>query len=109
MVGADCREFLSEIFCRTVPKKFVEESFGVSLFPGRAKIYALERFVMIFCRIFYVSHYQKKLRLGTLQCFRIFPVSREISDKRSGWGGLSGILVRNFLSHSAEKICRGIL
>ena len=79
MVGADYQEFLSETFCRTVPKKYVEESFSVSIFPGIEKIYAVERFVMIFCRIFFVSHYQKKLRLGTLQCFRIFPVSREIS------------------------------
>ena len=40
MVGAVYQEFLSETFCRTVPKKFVEESFSVSLFPGIEKIFA---------------------------------------------------------------------
>ena len=72
MLGADCREFLSEIFCRTVPKKFVEESIGVSLFPRRAKIYALERFVMIFCRIFFCLTLPKKTSFGNTSVFPNF-------------------------------------
>ena len=53
MVGADYQEFLSETFCRTVPKKYVEESFSVSLFPGIEEIYAVERFVMILLSKFF--------------------------------------------------------
>ena len=44
----DCHDFSSETFYCTVPKKLVAESFSVSFFSGIEKIYALERFLMIF-------------------------------------------------------------
>ena len=55
----DCHDFSSENFCCTVPKKLVAESFSVSFFPGIEKIYALERFLMIFLSKV-LSHSTKK-------------------------------------------------
>ena len=39
-------------------------------------------------------------------CFRKFPVAKNYMDKQ---GGVSGISVENFLSHSAETFRRRIL
>ena len=44
-----------------MPKKIVQESFSVSLISGSEKFFAQEEYVMIFCRIFFVSQGQKKL------------------------------------------------
>ena len=43
--------FAVDFFCLTVPKSFVQEPFSVSLFSGIEKIYALEGYATIFCRI----------------------------------------------------------
>ena len=40
--------FSDEIFCLTVPKKFVGEPFSVSLISGIEKFYASECYVTIF-------------------------------------------------------------
>ena len=40
--GGEYEDFLSKIFCLTVPKKFVEEPFSVSLISGIEKFYASE-------------------------------------------------------------------
>ena len=39
--GGDCQDFLSEIFCRTVPKSFIAEPFCAVLqkFSGGDKVY----------------------------------------------------------------------
>ena len=39
-------------------------------------------------------------------CFRKFPAAKKFIDKN---GGGLGVSVENFLSHSAEKLRRGIL
>ena len=51
-------KFLSKIFCLTLPKKFVEEHFSVSLISGIEKFYASEGYVTIFRRKFFVSQYR---------------------------------------------------
>ena len=38
--GGGYHDFLSESFCRSVPKKLVAESFRVSLFPDIGNFYA---------------------------------------------------------------------
>ena len=47
----------------------------------------------------------KKIRWGTLRCFRKFRVSKNFMHKK----GISLFSVEIFLSHSAKKIRRGIL
>ena len=59
MVGADYQDFLSATFCRTVPKKFVEESFSVSKFPGVEKIFCIRRVCHDFLVNIFVSQYQE--------------------------------------------------
>ena len=50
--------FASKIFCLTVRKKIVVETFSVSLFSGIEKIYASEGYVTIFRRKLFVSQYR---------------------------------------------------
>ena len=54
--------FLSKIFCLTVPKNFVEEPFSVSFISGIQKFYASEGYVTIFRRKFFVSHSTETFR-----------------------------------------------
>ena len=61
------QEFPSKIFCLTVPKNFVAESFSVSLTSGIQKIYATEGYLTIFCRKCFVSQCRKISR-GSLLC-----------------------------------------
>ena len=56
----------------------------------------------------FLSHSTKKPRRGTLLSFRKFPVSKKIMDKKCGVGGVSQYTLRNVLSYSAERNCRGI-
>ena len=53
--GGEYQDFLSKIFCPTVPKNAVGESFSVSLILGIEKFYASEGYVTIFHRKFFVS------------------------------------------------------
>ena len=41
-------------------------------------------------------------------CFRNFPVAKKFMDKNGG-GGVPRASVEKFLSHSAEKLRKGIL
>ena len=59
--------FRRKVFCLTVPINFVGEPFSVSLISGIEKCYASEDYVTIFCR-FFLSHFAKKFRRGTLLC-----------------------------------------
>ena len=54
-------DFLSKLFCLTVPKNFdfVGEPFSVSLISGIEKIYASKGYVTIFRRNFFVSPCRK--------------------------------------------------
>ena len=62
-----CHDFVSKIFCLTVPKNFVGEPFSVSLLSGIERFYASESYVTILCRNFFVSQCENFCR-GTLLC-----------------------------------------
>ena len=51
------RSFPSRYFCLKVPRKFVAESFSLSLLSCIEKIYASECYVTIISRKFFVSQY----------------------------------------------------
>ncbi len=74
------QDFSSKFFCLTVPKKFVEEPFRVSLISGIEKFYAQEGYVTIFRRIF-LSRSTKKLCRETLLCC----VSENFWKRKSLW------------------------
>ena len=65
--GGEYHDFLSKLFCLTVPKNFAGEPFSVSLISGIEKFYASESDVTILCRNF-LSHSAEKFRRGTLLC-----------------------------------------
>ena len=91
----------------------------MSLIPGMEKIFASEGYFTIFCQSLFVCQCRKTLqRFINLRvsknvrdkrkwmCFRIYPVAKKFMDK-TGREGVSRFFVEVFLSHSAEKICRG--
>ena len=49
------QDFLSRIFCLTLPKTFLVEPFSVSLFSAIEITYAFESFVTILRRSFFAS------------------------------------------------------
>ena len=57
------QDFPWKVFCRIVPKHFVEEPFRLSLFSGIDKFYAEEGYVTRFLRKF-LSHSDKNFRRG---------------------------------------------
>ena len=61
--GGEFQDFPSKIFCLTVPKISVGESFTVALISGIGNIYASEGYVTIFCR-FFLSHSAEKIGRG---------------------------------------------
>ena len=63
--GGGYHDFLSKLFCLTVPKNFVGQPFRVSLISDIEKFYASEGYVTIFCRNF-LSHNAETFRRGTL-------------------------------------------
>ena len=60
--GGSIKIFLRNFFCLTVPRKIVGEPFRVSLFSGNETFYTSEGYVMIFCRIVFVSQCRKICR-----------------------------------------------
>ena len=83
--GREYHDFLSKIFCLTVPKHFVGETFSVSQISGIERLYASESYATIFCRNFFCLS-AEKLRRGNLSdlCIRKILVSKKIMDKRGG-------------------------
>ena len=111
--GGRAREYhdlLSKIFCLTVPKNFVGETFSVSLISGIERFYASESYATIFCRNFFCLS-AEKFRRGNLSdlCFRSILVSKKFMDKTGEGEGVSRLSVKIFLSHSAKKFRRGNL
>ena len=88
-------------------KIFIKEFFSVSLNSGIKKIYALEGYVTIFRRKFFVSQNRKNLH-GNLSvlCFGKFPVSHKLIEEKRG---SIKFLRRVFLSHTVENCRRGTL
>ena len=99
--------FPSKIFCFTVPKNFLGESFSVSLFSVIEKFCASEGYVTIFdCLSKDYCLTVPKISVGDS-----FTVAL-ISGTEKVWireGGVSRYSVENFLFHSTEKFLRGIL
>ena len=99
-------DFPSKNVCLTVPKKFVGETFSVSLISGIERFDASEIYLTILCQIFFCLS-AEKFRWGTfLICvsekiwYRI-----KIMDKRGGKGGGSiTIFSRKFLVSQCQNI-----
>ena len=89
--GGGYHDFLSRLFCLTVPKNFVGEPFCVSKnFWCRKKLWIRrweeeEGSITIFCRKIFVSQC-RKLSYGNLSvlCFRNFPVAKKFIDETEG-------------------------
>ena len=95
--------FPSNIFCLTVPKKLVDEPFGVTLISGIKKI-MLKGFRYDFSSILFLSQNRKTLQGNiSVLCFRKFLVAKKFLDKK---GEKSKFSVEHFLSNSAEKTRR---
>ena len=97
--------FPSEYYCPTVPKNFVGEPFSVALISGFEKVWI--------GRGEYQDFPSKKLCLTVLKIslgesftVALISVSEKVWIRRVG---VSRFSIENFLSHSAEKIRRGIL
>ena len=82
-------------------KNFVGEQFGVSDNFGYRKSFLHEKRISRLSVENFLSQRTKKLRNGSLLCFRNFLVWRKFMDKR--WRGASRFSVENFLFHSAKK------
>ena len=96
------QDFLSNIFCVTVPKNFVGYPFCVSKKGLYRKISCIEGGHHGFAENF-LSHRTENFVVG-LVCFTKHPVSKKFMDRRDG---VSPFPVKSFLSHSAEKFRRG--
>ena len=97
-------DFLSKIFCLTVPKNFVGEPFCVSKKFWYRKLPCIGGGHHGFVENFW-SHRTQKLRKGFFLCFRNFLAWKKIMDKR--WG-VSQFSFGNFSFPSAKKFRRGI-
>ena len=104
--GGGYQDFPSKIFCLTVPKNFVGESFTVASISGIEKVWIREggvsRFsVKIFCLTV--------LKISVGESFIAALISGTEKVWGRGGGGVSRFSVETFLSHSAEHFRRGIL
>ena len=103
--GRQLQGIPSNIFCLTVPKNSIGESFTVALISGSEKVYGQEggKSIKIFRRNFFVS--QSQIFRGGILCCCSNVGYRKCLDKKRG---VSRFSVENFLSHSAENLRRGI-
>ena len=74
-------EFPSEIRCLTLPKNFVNESFGVSKL-SCMEIFLHKRGTSQLSVKSFLTQSTEELRSGTLLCFSKILVSRIVTDKR---------------------------
>ena len=86
-------------------KKCRGHPFNTSQKLGYGKFYASEREGVSRFSVENFCHTTKNFRWGTVRCFRNIPVSQEFMHSK----GISLKSVENFLSHSAEKLCKWIL
>ena len=104
--GGGYHDFLSKLFCLTVPNHFVEEPFCVSESFGYRKMLGIrEGRVSQFSVEIVLSHSTESFRRGTLLCFRKFGISKNCMPKR----GISGSSIEYLLSHSTENLRRTTL
>ncbi len=103
------QDFPSKIFCLRMPKKFIGEPFcavfqktsGSEKFMDKRGGEYQDLPLIIFCLTV-----QKKIRRATILCSTEIPVSKNIMEERGE--GVPGFPVEKFLSHSAEKVRRGL-
>ena len=86
-------------------KKSRRHPFNTSQKLGYGKFYASEREGVSRFSVENFCHTTKNFRWGTVRCFRNILVSQEFMHSK----GISLKSVENFLSHSAEKLCKWIL
>ena len=95
--GGGYHDFLSKLFCLTVPKNFVGEPFSVSSISG-SKNFMLQRVMSRFSVENFLSHSTETFRRGTLFCCVSenfwWRKSKKFMDKRGG--GVSRFPSKNF-------------
>ena len=79
--GGNLKIFRQNFFCLTVPIKFVEELFSVSLFSVFDYIYAEDGCGRIFCRIFLFVSQCRYFSLRNALVFHCFGVSKNVCGK----------------------------
>ena len=94
------------IFCLTVPKNFVEETFCVAENFWYRKMSRREKGASRLFLENLLCHSTEKLRWANL-CFRKFLVSEIVKDNRER--GASRISIENLLSHNTVKLRLGNL
>ena len=100
-VGGGSIDYLSKLFCLTVPKISVVESFTVAIISGSEKVYGQgERRVSWFSVEISLSHSVEKLRRGILYCVALISGTENFGEEGRG---VSRYSVGSFLSHSPEK------
>ena len=99
--------FSVEIFCLTVPKFFVGESYTVALVSSIDKVWIRRVGVSRSSVENFLPHSAEKLRTGTLYCCINFRYRKNLEERE--WGGVSRFPVDNFLSRSAENLPTKIL
>ena len=92
------QDFPSKIFCLTVPKISVEESFTVAIISGIEKVWIRGGEYHDFPSKF-LSHCTEIFHWRTLWCFRKILLSKIFMHRR---GGGASRFCRNFLSHRTE-------
>ena len=82
--GGEYHDFLSKLFCFTVPKHFAGEYPLVFTFFWYRKIFCFRGLCQDFLSKLFLSHSTEKLRRRTLLCFTKFLVLKNVRDERGG-------------------------
>ena len=76
--SGEYQEFLSGIFCLTLPKNFVSELLSVSLISGIEKVYASGGYVTNIRRTFFVPQNRKTLQVNPSVLFQKISGSEKV-------------------------------
>ena len=94
------QDFPSKIFCLTVPKTSVGESFSVALISGTEKVWRRGGGMKILRRKVFVSQCRKYSQVNpSVLCFRKIPLAKRFMDKR----GSIKIFRRKFFISQCRK------
>ena len=102
--GGGYENFTSKIFCLTVPKSSVGESFTVALISGTEKVWIRGGKITIFCRKFFVSQCRKNF-VG--ESFSVALISGTEKVWIGGGGGEYHDFPSNFFCLTVPKISVG--
>ena len=92
------QDFPSKVFCLTVPKTSVGESFTVAVISGIKKLWIRGGGIKIFHRLF-LSHSAEKLRRGVLYCCNSFGYRKTLVKRGEHQGFPSKIFVSQCRKH----------